>query len=204
MIYTVIRSNFGQLYGVFFIFRPVYNIMAEAMQRVHASMAAPAASALQSTIAMIVPHIRTIIEACKQKTAGIMQPSVDEIVKMCLQSGLAVRRNVLARNIGIHPSNRACTGVDPVHAQNLTLQISKQGYSETKLEQPMGFEKAQDGALRDEQEAFNEKMFAESGGYLKAIPFRDIEYLPVTCSHTFAALNIIERGRAWAARRIVQ
>jgi hypothetical protein len=46
-------------------------------------------------------------------------------VKMCLQSGLAVRRNVLARNIGIHPSNRACTGVDPVNAQNLTQWVLK-------------------------------------------------------------------------------
>jgi hypothetical protein len=164
------------------------------MQRVHASMAAPAASALQGTLAMVVPHIRAIIEACKKKTAGIMQPSVDEIVKMCLQSGLAVRRNVLARNIGIHPSNRACTGVDPVNAQNLTLKISNQGYSESKLEQPMGFEVAEAGKLRAEQQAFNERNFAESGGYLHSIPFRDIEYLPVTCSHTAATVNIVQGG----------
>ena len=164
------------------------------MHRVHASMAAPVASALQSTISAIVPHIRAIIEACKEKTAGIMQPSVDEIVKMCLQSGLAVRRNVLARIIGIHPSNRACTGVDPVNAQNLTLTISKQGYPETRLEQPMGFEVAEAGKLRAEQQAFNERNFAESGGYLHSIPFRDIAYLPVTCSHTAATVNIVQGG----------
>ena len=47
----------------------------------------------------------------------------------------------------------------------------------------MGFEKALEGALHDEQEKFNETNFAEAGGYLKAIIFRDIEYLPATCSH---------------------
>ena len=174
------------------------------MQRVHASMAAPAASALQGTLAMVVPHIRAIIEACKKKTAGIMQPSVDKIVKLCLEAGLAVKRNILGRNCGIHPENRARTGVDPFNAQNLTLKISKQGYSETKLENPMGFEKALEGALHDEQKEFNEQNPAEAGGYLKAIPFRDVEYLPVTCSHTSASVNIIEGGGAWTARRIVQ
>ena len=135
-------------------------------------------------------------EADVEQPKATMQPSVDEIVKMCLQSGLAVRRNVLARNIGIHPANRACTGVDPVHAQNLTLQISKQGYSETKLEQPMGFEVAEAGKLRAEQQAFNERHSAESGGYLHSIPFRDIEYLPVTCSHTAAILNSLTEAQS--------
>ena len=178
--------------------------MAQAMAGLYASMAAPAASALQGILAKIVPRIGEIIESCKKKKAGIMQPSVDKILKLCLEAGLAVKRNILGRNCGIHPENRARTAVGPVNAQNLTLKISNQGYSETKLEQPMGFEKAQDGALRDEQEAFNEKMFAESGVYLKAIPLRDIEYLPVTCSHTFASLNIIEGGGGWTALRIVQ
>jgi hypothetical protein len=84
--------------------------------------------------------------------------------------------------------------VDPVNAQNLTLKISKQGYSETKLESPMGFEKALEGQIRDEQQKFIEQNFAESNGYLKAIPFRDIEYLPVTGSHVFASVNIVEGG----------
>ena len=35
-----------------------------------------------------------------------------------------------------------------------------------------------------------------AAGYLQTIPFHDVEYLPVTCSHTFAALNIIEAGSA--------
>ena len=121
-----------------------------------------------------------------------MQPSVDKIVKLCLNSGLAVMRNVLGQNCGIRPENRARSGVDPFNAQNLTLKISKQGYSETKLESPMGFEKQLEGPLRDVQEKFCEQNFAESNGYLKTIPWRDIEYLPVTCSHTIAAVNIIE------------
>ena len=44
------------------------------------------------------------------------------------------------------------------------------------------------------QEAFMRKNFAESNGYLKEIPDHDTEYLPVTCSHTFAAANLIEGG----------
>ena len=58
----------------------------------------------------------------------------------------------------------------------------------------MGFEVAEAGKLRAEQQAFNERNFAESGGYLHSIPFRDIEYLPVTCSHTAAAVNIVQGG----------
>ena len=168
--------------------------MAQAMAGLYASMAAPAASALQGILAKIVPQIREVIESCKKKTAGIMQPSVDKMVKLCLEAGLAVKRNILGRNCGIHPENRARTGVDPVNAQNLTLTNSKQGYSETKLEQPMGFEVAEAGKLRAEQQAFNERNVAESGGYLHSIPFRDIEYLPVTCSHTHHTVNIAEKG----------
>ena len=42
--------------------------------------------------------------------------------------------------------------------------------------------------------SYNEQIVAEAAGFLKEIPFRDIEYLPVTCSHTFAAVNIVEGG----------
>ena len=58
----------------------------------------------------------------------------------------------------------------------------------------MGFEKAMEGKLREEQIKFNAKHFSESSGFLKEILWRDIEYLPVTCSHTAAAVNIIDGG----------
>ena len=67
----------------------------------------------------------------------------------------------------------------------------------------MCFEKALEGKLHDEQAKFNEKQFAEASGLLKEIPWRDIEYLPVTCSHAFAAVNMLEGG-AWTARKNVQ
>ena len=90
-----------------------------------------------------------------------------------------------------------------ISAHNLARQISQQGYSETLLEKPMGFEEALEGKLHEEQAELNDKI-AEAGGFLKnKIPWRDIEYLPVTCLHIFAAVNIIEGG-AWIARRIVQ
>ena len=144
---------------------------------------APAGTAIKDQIKIIVPQIEEIMEACKEKTAGIMQPSVDWIVKLSLESDLAVKRNILPRNCGIHPENRARSGVDPLKAQNLILEISKQGYSETRLENPMGFEKALEVDPPDEQQKFNEQNFAEAAGYLS-----------VTCSHTFAAVNIIEGG----------
>ena len=72
------------------------------------------------------------------------------------------------------------------------MKISLQGYSESKLENPMGFEKAAPGPLYHKQEAFNVRNFEEARGYLKTIPFHDVEYLPVTCSHTFASVNIID------------
>ena len=36
--------------------------------------------------------------------------------------------------------------------------------------------------------------FAENNGYLKEILAYDAEYLPVTCSHTFAAANLVQGG----------
>ena len=156
---------------------------------------APAGTALEKPLELIVPQIQAVMDECKQKPAGIMQPSVDKIVKMATGSGLASKRIILARHCGIHPDNRGGSGVDPFNAQNLVLKISKQGYSETKLEQPMGFEKALSGThAHDVQKTFNERNFAEANGYLRKIPWRDIEYLPVTCSHTFASFNIVEGG----------
>ena len=142
--------------------------MATAVKASFAS--ATAATVLNAKVEKVVPEIKRIIEACSRKTSGITQPSVDKIVKMCLDNGLAVQRNVMPQNCGIHPENRARSGVDPVNAQNLTLKISKQGYSETKLESPMGFEKQLEGPLRDVREKFCEQNFAESNGYLKEIP----------------------------------
>ena len=97
------------------------------------------ATALDAQLNLTVPKIRAIILRCVDKLSGIMQPSVDQIVQMCLDAGLAVKRNIMPRNTGIHPENRGKTGVDPFNAQKLALKISMQGYSETKLESPMGF-----------------------------------------------------------------
>ena len=71
-----------------------------------------------------------------------MQPAEDQIEKLCLDAGLAFKKNIHGRNCGFHPSNRAGTGVDLFNAQDLALKISKQAYSETKLKNPIGFEKA--------------------------------------------------------------
>ena len=123
-----------------------------------------------------------------------MQQAVDNIVALSLEADVAYHKHILGRHCGIRPENRGKTGVDPVNAQNLTQKISLQGYSESKLENPMGFEKALTGPAASAQEAFMAQNFQLSMGCLKTIPFHDVEYLPVACSHTFAALNIIEAG----------
>ena len=153
-----------------------------------------ASAQLADAIKRVVPIIREIMDTCKQQVAGHMQPAVDKIVD--LEADAAYKKNVLGRHAGIHPENRARTGVDPFNAQNLALRISQQGYSESKLENPMGFEKAEPGPAASAQSEFMSKNFDMANGYLKNIPFFDVEYLPVTCSHTFAALNIIEGGEA--------
>ena len=91
--------------------------------------------------------------------------------------------------------------MDPFNAQDLVLKISKQGYSETKLEQPMGFEKALSGPLHGVQKAFNDRNFAEANGYLKKLDFRDIEYLPATCYSTPGTcyLEVVSSPRATLA-----
>ena len=158
-------------------------------------MMSPAVSApLKTKVDVIVPAIEKIMQKCKDQPAGHTQPAVDKIVDMCLSADLAYKKRVMGRNCGIHPANRARTGVDPINAQNLALKMSLQGYSESKLENPMGFEKSLDGPTRDEQEAFMARNFVVSNGFLKKIEPRDADYLPVCCSHTHAALNIISGG----------
>ena len=147
---------------------------------------------LDNNIKRIVPQIYEIMRTCKQQVAGLMQPAVDQIVDLCIKADLAFKKNILGRHCGIHPENRARTGADPFNAQNLTLKISLQGYSGSKLENPMGFEKAAPGPAASAQQVFMTRNFQMSSGYLRTVPFHDVEYLPVTCSHTFAALNIIE------------
>ena len=70
-----------------------------------------AASALASRIKYYVPKIYDIMKNCKDKMAGLMQPAVDEIVAICIGADLAYKKNILGRHCGIHPDNRAKTGV---------------------------------------------------------------------------------------------
>ena len=120
-----------------------------------------------------------------------MQPTVDEIVELALREDLAYKRRVFPRNCGIHQSNRAGTSVDPFNAQNLAKKISWRGFSFTKLENPMGFENGT-GPIREFQEAFMRKNYAESNGYLKPTPAHDAVCFPVTSAYTFAAANLVE------------
>ena len=89
----------------------------------------------------------------QEKVAGVTEPAVDEIV-------------ALGRHCGSHPENRAGTGVDPFNAQNLAFKICFQGYSESKLENPMGFEKAASGAAASAQSDFMTRSFDMPSGYL--------------------------------------
>ncbi len=56
--------------------------------------------------------------------------------------------------------------------------------------EPMGFEVAEAGKLRADMQAFNERNYAESGGYLHSAPMLEHAYLPLTCSHT----NVLARS----------
>ncbi len=87
--------------------------MAQAMAGLYASMAAPAASALQGILAKIVPQIREVIESCKKKTAGIMQPSVDKIVKLCLEAGLAFKPEYIRAELWDTPGEPGSHGGGP-------------------------------------------------------------------------------------------
>ena len=113
-----------------------------------------------------------------------MQQALEEIIALCIEEGFAYKKNVQGYQCGIHPENRAKSGVDPVDAQNLALKISQDGYTEAKLEITMCFEKAQAGTPAASAMGKN---FEFSEGYLRNVPFQDAQYLPVTCSHTFAA-----------------
>ena len=111
-------------------------------------------------------------EADVEQPKATMQQAVDEVEKMYLQEGFVFRRNVLARNVGVHPSNRACTGHTPANAQRLMLTILKQGYSETSS-------RSEAWKLRAEQQAFTPPQYRSS----------------VSCSHTAAILNSLTEAQ---------
>ena len=177
--------------------------MADRMAKFVACAAAlqPAVSALSTSqlatkLNFVVPKIKDILEDCREKQAGCTQPAVEKITKLCLEHDLAYQKNIHPRECGIHPENRARSGVDPVNAQQLLNRITLQGYADSKLESPMGFEMAEAGTTAaSAQKEFMKKNFAQSDGYLRTVPHEDVTYLPVTCSHTMACLNIILRGR---------
>ena len=151
----------------------------------------PAGSAtIGNALMQVVPQILAIMRVCKEKGAETMW--MDHIVELCLDADLAVIKRTHARSCGIHPSHR--TGVVPFNAHNLARKISLRGYSEKKLENPMCFEKAASAHLPEKQKEFNEKHFEQAGGLLKEIPYNDIEHLSITCSHTFAACNLLGGG----------
>ena len=62
---------------------------------------------------------------------GIMQPPVDKIDQMCSDAGLAVKRNRMERNTGIHPENRSGTRVD--HAKHRSSPVTSRPTAIRKL-----------------------------------------------------------------------
>ena len=94
---NIIRSSFGPQ-ACPIVNRLVQFTMTTQKMAVYASTSVSAATALEKNLQTIVPKIREIIELCGRKQAGMMQPSVDKIVQMCLDAGLAVKRNIMPRN----------------------------------------------------------------------------------------------------------
>ena len=164
--------------------------------------ASPEAARIQKAIETVKPKIQQILLKYNGEPAGnglcLISPA-HEIKHMCIDADLAYTRNVFGRNCGVHPASREGDGLDHVHAQNLALFITFRRFSEEELEDPMcfepaGTETAESVKRRDLQLELNARTFAEASGHLRTIPHYDLMYLSVTCSHTFAALNIMEGG----------
>ena len=115
------------------------------------------------------------------------EPAVEQIQTLCLNADLAFKCRVMGRNAGIQPESCAKTGVHPLNAHTFV-----QGYHESLLETQMGFQPAASALLRNKQKKFNEQIADASSGLLRNVHFSKIEYLSLTGSNSFAALNIIE------------
>ena len=145
---------------------------------------------------LVVPRISDIITAWKENGGGHQhwKACKHQIIELCLAADFAYKKHIPPWRCGIHPERP----VDPIHAHQVALEVSLQGYSESKFGNSIGFEK---GGLRDpveenfKKEKFMEENFKMSNGYLKKIEYRDVFYLPVTCSHLFAAANIVKAGK---------
>ena len=104
------------------------------LQKALENTPAESAQCLEAMKDDVVPKIAGIIAECKEKAEGTMQPTVDQIVKLCLDADLAGKKYIHGGNCGIHPSNRAGPGVAPFNAQALALELPRRGPPETKLE----------------------------------------------------------------------
>ena len=88
----------------------------------------------------VVPIILDVMNAHKENGGGHQSwiACKDAIVELCLAADLAYKKHIPPWRCGIHPESR----VDPIHAHQLALKVSLQGYSERQLGNPIVFEKA--------------------------------------------------------------
>ena len=145
------RSNFDQACVVFWIAHPFLLHIPFATMTVHGSSLTAASvhtagAALQSQIKMYVPQIKKNIEGCKEKVAGLMQPAVDEIVALCINADQTYKKNFLGRRCGIHPENRARTGVDPFNAQKFGIEHLTAKLLRVQTRKSHGFQKGRTGS----------------------------------------------------------
>ena len=119
---------------------------------------------LDEALKEVVPIITDITEAYKENAGGRQDwnACIFAIVDLCLAAGLAYKDRKIPRLCGVHPETCARLGVDPVKAQQLALRVSQEGYSEQKLGNPMGFEKAAPGPAASAQRRFMEENFQMS------------------------------------------
>ena len=66
----------------------------------------------QKAIDIVKPKIQRILLECNDKVAGLIQPSVDEIVGLCIDADLAYKRNIMGESQDSESAQKATLFVD--------------------------------------------------------------------------------------------
>ena len=146
-------------------------------------------------VAAVAPIINAKIDewgsaAC---TVGV-QTFQDELLQIMAHASLSEERWVDTDKVGVHPDNRAKTGLLPIDVHDLLLFIVRQGWDWASCNRSLGCEvpPTNEGTM---WRAWNERLVDGAGGLLAKFtnPER-IELLTVRGSHTTAAVRCYKLG----------
>ena len=149
---------------------------------------------LLSACRSVAPTINAIIDENELGTDRAQKKSVaDNIMKMLVDNKLVYTNVMAPEKVGVHPCNRAGTGVDSIDVAELQIRIIKAGWSDIECRRAWAIE-VSPGAEGVDQYEFQVKLEKDGQGYLPKQEQSELRILALTCNHTQMGLKCANAG----------